>query len=54
VADLATLSGSPETRAPHGRDTVSLTIPASIRKRWAERYGVPIKPPSGSHDSQLA
>jgi 2-hydroxychromene-2-carboxylate isomerase len=52
VADLAGLKQLAGNTAPR-----VTTMPLKLRysrvdqKRWADRYGVPIKPPEGSHDS---
>lgn len=52
VADLAGLKRLAGNTAPR-----VTTMPLKLRysrvdqKRWADRYGVPIKPPAGSHDS---
>jgi 2-hydroxychromene-2-carboxylate isomerase len=49
LADLKNLAGNTAPRVTQ--------IPLKLRysrvdqKRWADRYGVPIKPPEGSHDS---
>ena len=52
VADLATLKRLAGNTAPRMIDmTLKLDYSRIDQKRWATRYGVPITPPSGSHDS---
>ena len=52
VADLATLKRLCGNTAPRMVDMpLKLEYSRVDQRRWAERYGVPIKPPIGSHDS---
>ncbi len=52
VADLAALKRMAGNTAPRMVDMpLKLDYSRIDQKRWAERYGVPITPPSGSHDS---
>ena len=52
VADLAALKRMAGNSAPRMVDMpLKLDYSRIDQKRWAERYGVPITPPSGSHDS---
>ena len=52
VADLAALKRLCGNTAPRMVDMpLKLDYSRVDQRRWAERYGVPIKPPSGSHDS---
>jgi 2-hydroxychromene-2-carboxylate isomerase len=52
VADLATLKRLAGNTSPRMVEMpLKLDYSRIDQKRWAERYGVPIKPPSGSHDS---
>lgn len=52
VADLAELrrlagnTGPRQTEQP-----LKLPYSRTDQRRWADRYGIPIKPPAGSHDS---
>jgi 2-hydroxychromene-2-carboxylate isomerase len=52
VADLAALKRLCGNTAPRMVDMpLKLEYSRVDQRRWAERYGVPIKPPLGSHDS---
>jgi 2-hydroxychromene-2-carboxylate isomerase len=52
VADLATLKRLAGNTAPRMVDMpLKLSYSRIDQKRWADRYGVPITPPPGSHDS---
>jgi 2-hydroxychromene-2-carboxylate isomerase len=52
VADLATLKRLCGNTAPRMVDMpLKLEYSRIDQQRWAARYGVPIKPPTGSHDS---
>jgi 2-hydroxychromene-2-carboxylate isomerase len=52
VADLAILKRLAGNTAPRMVEMpLKLDYSRIDQKRWAERYGVPIVPPSGSHDS---
>jgi 2-hydroxychromene-2-carboxylate isomerase len=52
VADLATLKRLCGNTAPRMVDMpLKLQYSRIDQNRWAERYGVPITPPAGSHDS---
>jgi len=52
VADLAALKRLAGNTAPRMVDIpLKLHYSRIDQQRWAERYGVPITPPSGSHDS---
>lgn len=52
VADLAALKRLCGNTAPRMVDMpLKLDYSRVDQQRWAKRYGVPIKPPSGSHDS---
>jgi 2-hydroxychromene-2-carboxylate isomerase len=52
VADLVVLKRMAGNTAPRMVDMpLKLNYSRIDQKRWAERYGVPIRPPSGSHDS---
>jgi 2-hydroxychromene-2-carboxylate isomerase len=52
VADLAALKRLCGNTAPRMVDMpLKLDYSRLDQRRWAERYGVPIKPPAGSHDS---
>jgi 2-hydroxychromene-2-carboxylate isomerase len=52
VADLATLKRLAGNTAPRMVDMpLKLSYSRIDQKRWADRYGVPIAPPPGSHDS---
>jgi len=52
VADLAKLKQLAGNTAPRMVDMpLKLRYSRVDQKRWADRYGVPITPPSGSHDS---
>src|SRR6187551_3646403 len=52
VADLATLKRLCGNTAPRMVDMpLKLDYSRIDQQRWAIRYGVPITPPSGSHDS---
>lgn len=52
VADLAMLKRLAGNTAPRMVDMpLKLRYSRIDQKRWADRYGVPITPPAGSHDS---
>src|SRR3954468_1245030 len=52
VADLAALKRLCGNTAPRMVDMpLKLEYSRIDQRRWAERYGVPITPPAGSHDS---
>lgn len=52
VADLAMLKRLAGNTAPRMVDMpLKLSYSRIDQKRWADRYGVPITPPPGSHDS---
>ena len=52
VADLAVLKKLCGNTAPRMVDMpLKIAYSRVDQKRWAERYGVPITPPAGSHDS---
>jgi 2-hydroxychromene-2-carboxylate isomerase len=52
VADLAMLKRLAGNTAPRMVDMpLKLSYSRVDQKRWADRYGVPITPPPGSHDS---
>jgi 2-hydroxychromene-2-carboxylate isomerase len=52
VADLATLKRLAGNTAPRMVEMpLKLNYSRIDQKRWADRYGVPITPPAGSHDS---
>lgn len=52
VADLAALKRMAGNTAPRMVDMpIKLDYSRVDQRRWAERYGVPITPPAGSHDS---
>jgi 2-hydroxychromene-2-carboxylate isomerase len=54
VADLATLRRLAGNTGPRQTEQ-PLKLPYSRldQRRWAERYGIPITPPTGSHDSSF-
>lgn len=52
VADLATLKRLAGNTSPRMVDMpLKIGYSRIDQKRWSKRYGVPIEPPSGSHDS---
>lgn len=52
VADLATLKKLAGNTSPRMVEMpLKLDYSRIDQQRWADRYGVPIKPPTGSHDS---